>query len=170
MGTRQVNMRVHNDVVERYEDLAREHDRDRTYFMKIALERYLEGSRKPAVQIKAAMPAVSDDACEVIDYLNLRAGTRYKNSPANRKVIDPRVKEFSVQDCKTVIDKKCSEWLGTEMAKYLRPATLFQASKFEGYLNQIVVASKDQRRDQEVDDWVGGFDSHAGEVIDHEPF
>lgn len=41
-----------------------------------------------------------------------------------------------MQDFKTVIDKKCVEWIGDqEMQKYLRPSTLF-AGKFESYLNQ----------------------------------
>ena len=40
-------------------------------------------------------------------------------------------------DFKTVIDKKCAEWLqdGT-MVQYLRPETLF-GTKFEAYLNNI---------------------------------
>ena len=40
----------------------------------------------------------------------------------------------TVDDFKTVIDKKCDEWIGTEWEKYLRPETLF-GTKFEGYLN-----------------------------------
>ncbi len=35
-----------------------------------------------------------------------------------------------------MIDKKTTEWKGTEMEKYLRPETLFSPSKFENYLNQ----------------------------------
>ena len=40
----------------------------------------------------------------------------------------------SVDDFMTVIDHKCAEWLGSGMAQYLRPQTLF-GTKFEGYLN-----------------------------------
>ena len=36
----------------------------------------------------------------------------------------------------TVIDNKVSSWKGTEWEKYLRPETLFCASKFQGYLNE----------------------------------
>ena len=74
---------------------------------------------------------------EIVDYLNSKAGTRYKASTANtRKHIKARLDEgFTVDDFKTVIDKKCSEWLGnSKMEQYLRPETLF-GSKFEGYLN-----------------------------------
>ena len=38
-------------------------------------------------------------------------------------------------DFKTVIDNKTSEWIHTDMEKYLRPETLF-GTKFESYLNQ----------------------------------
>jgi hypothetical protein len=34
-----------------------------------------------------------------------------------------------------VIDNKVIEWKGSEMAKYIRPETLF-GTKFESYLNQ----------------------------------
>ena len=55
------------------------------------------------------------------------------------------------------------------MAKYLRPQTLFGASKFEGYLNQIVTPDKGAQRDAELDDWINGVeDNRGGEVLDYE--
>ncbi len=73
---------------------------------------------------------------EIINYLNSKAGTHYRNVESNRKLITARMKEgFSVDDFKTVIDKKCAEWVGTDMQQFIRPVTLFQASKFENYLN-----------------------------------
>ena len=74
---------------------------------------------------------------EIVDYLNAKAGTRYKASTANtRKLIKARLNEgFTLEDFKTVIDKKCAEWLtDSKMEQYLRPETLF-GTKFEGYLN-----------------------------------
>lgn len=72
----------------------------------------------------------------VIDYLNQKAGTNYRaSSKKTRSLIHARIKEgFTLDDFKTVIDKKCAEWLGSDMAQYLRPETLF-GTKFEGYLN-----------------------------------
>ena len=73
----------------------------------------------------------------VISYLNEKAGTKYKASTAKtRSVIHARLAEgFKLEDFKTVIDKKCQEWLGSPtMERYLRPETLF-GTKFEGYLN-----------------------------------
>lgn len=73
----------------------------------------------------------------VIDHLNERAGTHYRHNTGKTKtLIRARLNEgFSVEDFRIVIDKKCDEWLGTDMQKFLRPETLF-GTKFEGYLNQ----------------------------------
>lgn len=72
----------------------------------------------------------------IVSYLNEKAGTNFKATTAKTKsAINARLAEgFKVEDFKTVIDKKCAEWIGTEMQKYLRPETLF-GTKFEGYLN-----------------------------------
>ena len=74
---------------------------------------------------------------EIIDYLNLKANTRYKySSDKSKRSIHARVEEgYTLQDFQEVIDKKCTEWIGTEWEKFLRPETLF-GTKFEGYLNQ----------------------------------
>jgi uncharacterized phage protein (TIGR02220 family) len=75
---------------------------------------------------------------KVIDYLNSQAGTTFtsKNKKAIQ-LVSARVKEgYTFVDFKIVIDKKCKQWLGTEQAVYLRPITLFNATKFETYLNE----------------------------------
>lgn len=74
----------------------------------------------------------------VVDYLNSKAGTRYKHSSEDtRKHIRARVNDgYTLDDFKAVIDRKVEEWKGTEWEKFLRPSTLF-GSKFEGYLNQM---------------------------------
>ncbi len=79
----------------------------------------------------------------VIDFLNEKAGTKYKsNSKIATRHIGARIKEgYTLEDFKTVINKKCSEWLNTDMEKYLCPETLF-GSKFEKYLNQKINISK----------------------------
>lgn len=76
---------------------------------------------------------------EIVDYLNYICGTNYKSTTkATTESIKSRLKEgFTVDDFKTVIDKKFNEWGNDpKMVQYLRPQTLF-GSKFEGYLNQI---------------------------------
>ena len=73
----------------------------------------------------------------IVSHLNQKAGTNYRpTTPKTKTAIHARLSEgFTVDDFKTVIDKKCGEWLGDEkMERYLRPETLF-GTKFEGYLN-----------------------------------
>jgi uncharacterized phage protein (TIGR02220 family) len=74
---------------------------------------------------------------EIVNILNSVCETKFKPSSEKTKtLIKARFNEgFTVDDFKTVITKKAKEWIGTEMAKYLRPETLF-GTKFEGYLNQ----------------------------------
>ena len=79
----------------------------------------------------------NEDISSVVSYLNDRASTHYRSSSRNtRSHINARLEDgFTLEDFKQVIDTKCDEWLGTDMAKYLRPDTLF-GTKFESYLNQ----------------------------------
>lgn len=74
---------------------------------------------------------------EIVEYLNKRTGANYKHtSYATRQKINARLNEgFNLDDFIVVIDKKCVEWMNTDMQKYLRPETLF-GTKFESYLNQ----------------------------------
>ena len=84
----------------------------------------------------------------IVSYLNQKAGTNYRaTTQKTKKAIRARFEEgFTVDDFKTVIDKKCAEWIGDDkMEKYLRPETLF-GTKFEGYLNAKV--SKQAARQQ----------------------
>lgn len=76
---------------------------------------------------------------DIINYLNSKAKTNYKSSTnKTRELIKARINEgFTLDDFKKVIDKKCNEWIGSEMEKYLRPETLF-SNKFESYLNQKI--------------------------------
>lgn len=77
----------------------------------------------------------------IVDYLNQKAGTKYKaSSKKTQTCIHARLEEgFTFDDFKTVIDKKCADWLNdAKMAQYLRPETLF-GTKFEAYLNAKVI-------------------------------
>jgi len=73
----------------------------------------------------------------IVEYLNDKAKSQYRyQTVATKRHIVARINEgFTLDNFKTVIDKKCEEWLGTDMAKYIRPETLF-GTKFEVYLNQ----------------------------------
>ncbi|WP_164905645.1 conserved phage C-terminal domain-containing protein [Latilactobacillus sakei] len=73
---------------------------------------------------------------EIISYLNQVTSKSFKNVETHKKLIKARWHEkATLDDFKKVIDNKSSEWLGTDMAKYLQPSTLF-GNKFDQYLNQ----------------------------------
>jgi uncharacterized phage protein (TIGR02220 family) len=81
----------------------------------------------------------TDKYIVIIDRLNEKSGMNYRSSSkATQGHINARLADgFTVEDFFSVIDKKCAEWRGTDMEKYLRPETLF-GSKFENYLNAPV--------------------------------
>lgn len=94
----------------------------------------------PKVPKEAAEPKPYE---EIIGYLNQIAGTHFQfDTPTTQKLIDARLKKYTVEDFRTVIDKKCKEWLNTEMEKNIKPSTLFALSHFDDYLNQLVGTGK----------------------------
>ena len=103
-------------------------------------------------------PQESDFTASVVDYLNEKAGTHYRSGVAKTQaLIKARAKEgFTEADFRTVIDKKCADWIGTEYEQYLRPQTLF-GTKFESYLNGVPYNNRCQtqkKRPANVPDWV----------------
>ena len=85
----------------------------------------------------------------VLYYLNEKAGTKFKPVDSNLKFIISRLKHYSEDDLKAVIDKKVKEWKGTKMQAYLRPETLFNATKFESYKNGLTAESKNFENERE---------------------
>ena len=91
--------------------------------------------------------ATRGESVNVLKYLNSSIHSNYRNCDSTLRLIRARLKEgYTFNDCKTVIDKKCSEWLGTDMAKFLRPSTLFAKGHFEEYLNAPVSVKQSYQR------------------------
>jgi len=92
---------------------------------------------------------------EIVDYLNLKAGTSYRHSTSStQKLIRARWNEgFRLDDFKQVSDNMTAKWKGDpKMEQYLRPQTLF-GTKFESYL-QITSKTKPKEDDPyDEDDW-----------------
>ena len=78
-------------------------------------------------------------AREVLEFLNEKTGRHYRDSKPNMGLIVARLKEgVTVADCRSVIAKKCREWGKDEkMNQYLRPATLFNSTKFAQYVGEL---------------------------------
>lgn len=81
---------------------------------------------------------------EIIEHLNRVCGTSYKaTTKKTQQLIVARLEEgFTLDDFKLVIDKQFKKWVGTEWQQYLRPNTLFNGEKFEGYLNAPISKGK----------------------------
>lgn len=95
---------------------------------------------------RAEPDGVADKTKTIIDYLNEKTDSHYKaTTPKTKQLVQARLKEgFTVDDFKTVIDKKTATWLNdNKMNKYLRPLTLF-GTKFEDYLNEKVKGQSDK--------------------------
>ena len=103
---------------------------------------------------------------EVVQSLNEETGSHYRpTSKATMRHVLARLREgFTVEDCKEVIRKKSEEWGGTDMAKYLRPETLF-GPKFEGYLN----APEDPKA-KEMAEWRKSIDEKCADWDEDVPF
>lgn len=113
---------------------------------------------------------------EIIEYLNLKTGSKFK--PTTKpyvQAIRSRLKEgYTVDDFKTVIDKKCREWKGTKLEKYLTPKTLFAPSHFDTYLNsnEMAAMTDTERKVMELTaliDAVEGGINEAGNVEGYGP-
>ena len=100
----------------------------------------LEPINEPPIEPKDSMskPAVIDDRVkQVIGLLNSLTGSKYRASTKSHAGhISERLNDgHSVDDIMAVVRFKVQEWLhDPKMAQYLRPETLFQAGKFNGYL------------------------------------
>lgn len=113
---------------------------------------------------------------EIIEYLNVKTGSKFK--PTTKpyiQAIRSRLKEgYTVDDFKTVIDKKCREWKGTKLEKYLTPKTLFAPSHFDTYLNsnEMLAMTDTERKVAELNaliDAVEGGTNEAGNIEGYGP-
>lgn len=86
---------------------------------------------------------IYNTCASIVDYLNAKAGTSFhRNSKAAQKHIAARLNDgYVYEDFVKVVNRKCDEWLETELQKFLRPETLFGA-KFESYLVGLPQARK----------------------------
>lgn len=102
-----------------------------------------------------SVPDASSLSSDLISYLNDKAGTSHKPTRSVTKqiqgLLDAGYTPFQIR---TVIDKKCDEWLNdSKMRGYLRPSTLF-GDKFDEYLNAPVSlkAEAERKRTETISD------------------
>lgn len=85
----------------------------------------------------------------LISYLNEKAGTNYYVTLSVERLIGGLLDAGHTEDqMRTVIDKKCAEWLNDDkMRSYLRPSTLF-GDKFEEYLAAPITLAQEREKDE----------------------
>lgn len=98
---------------------------------------------------------------QVIAHLNDCAGKKFLSSTkATRTLILARKKEgFMLEDFFAVNRKMSGKWLGTQWERYIRPVTLYNASKFEGYLNE-----PEPKTDHSSANWPCSWQKIMGEI------
>ena len=86
---------------------------------------------------------------DLIQYLNDKTGSSYKADKTNAVRVQSLLDAgYTPLDLRTVIDKKCTEWMNDEkMRPYLRPSTLF-GDKFGEYLSAPISIIAERERDQ----------------------
>lgn len=84
---------------------------------------------------------LSEVSKRVLGFLNEKTGRNYRPVDANLKMIAARLREGATEaEMRQVVAKKSREWSRDEkMEPYLRPATLFNATKFAQYQGELVV-------------------------------
>ena len=87
-----------------------------------------------------------DGVNDVLEHLNAVTGSKYRaTTHSHAKEIRGRLDQgHTVTELRMVIDYKAGEWLGDpKMSQYLRPQTLFNAGKFDGYLTAAKTKAHD---------------------------
>ncbi|MDT8282530.1 MAG: conserved phage C-terminal domain-containing protein, partial [Gammaproteobacteria bacterium] len=81
----------------------------------------------------------------ILEKLNLLTGKNFKPVESNLKLIRARLSEnHTSSEMLDVVAMKVERWHGGKMDEYLRPATLFNAEKFNQYVGEL----PDWRREQ----------------------
>jgi uncharacterized phage protein (TIGR02220 family) len=84
----------------------------------------------------------TQDEIDIINYLNQKLGLKppkgfTTDNTETVHALNAILERYDKEDVKSVIDLKCRKWIGTEWQGFLRPKTLFNKNKFEGYVNEI---------------------------------
>jgi uncharacterized phage protein (TIGR02220 family) len=84
---------------------------------------------------------------DLIQYLNEKTGSSYKADKTNAVRVQSLLDAgYTPLDLRTVIDKKCTEWMNDEkMRPYLRPSTLF-GDKFGEYLSAPISIAQEKEQ------------------------
>ncbi|MCH7825028.1 MAG: conserved phage C-terminal domain-containing protein [Acidobacteria bacterium] len=105
-------------------------------------------SQKSKKETTLSSRSLRSAARRLLAFLNDKAERHYQDVDAHMNMIMARLKDLAARnghslddaeaDCRSVIAFKVREWgSDEEMSKYLRPATLFNATKFASYHGEL---------------------------------
>ena len=131
----------------------------------------VKSKQEPQVTSKPSCPVaaqpdpevvITDQARQVLSYLNQTTGSRYQVCSTSLENIRARLREqFTVDDLCLVVDYKNADWRDSEQAQYLRPATLFIPKNFPGYLQSATKWSSAGRPERVNGKWETNSASRA---------
>jgi len=79
----------------------------------------------------------NNDNKYILSFLNKKSDKNFKTTESNLKFIKARLVDYSTEELKRMIDYKVKEWKDDKkMNKYLRPETLFNATKCASYIEE----------------------------------
>ncbi|WP_435954129.1 conserved phage C-terminal domain-containing protein [Dryocola sp. BD626] len=124
---------------------------------------------QPAAQTDREVE-ITDLAKQVLTHLNTVTGSRYQVSKSSLENIRARLGEgFSLPDLRLVVDYSQAKWGNDiKMAEYLRPATLFQTSKFPGYLQAATKWHAAGRPENVNGQWVKPGETPVGDTTERD--
>lgn len=96
--------------------------------------------QKPDVAHPSKNSELRKTASSVIAFLNEKTGKNFDVNGVNADHVIARLREGATEEeCRQVIARKHRDWSGNpEMVTYLRPATLFNRTKFAQYRGELV--------------------------------
>jgi uncharacterized phage protein (TIGR02220 family) len=80
-------------------------------------------------------PEAMTNARVALHWLNEKTGRHYRETDSNLAFISSRLREpgVEIEGVKRMIERQCALWNNTPQAEFLRPETLFNRTKFDGY-------------------------------------
>ena len=118
-------------------------------------------------EFKNIPPSVQRCIIESVEFLNKKEGTKFKadNQTTIRHIVNRLKEGYTPSDFKKVIVNQCAAWKDNkDMQQYLRPSTLFSASKIENYLNNTPQQKKTNKNPNRV-----GEQSHHNKPVELNP-
>lgn len=99
---------------------------------------------------------ITDQAKQVLAFLNQKTGSRYQVGKTSLENIRARLGEgFTTEELTLVVEYMTEKWgQDFKMSEYLRPTTLFLPTKFPGYLQAANKWHKAGRPERKNGEWV----------------